>query len=333
MNLPMLLTFPSLTFLARSLVSTTTFLVNSAFSSSCRIGFEVVKAARMFVLLWFSGLCDAFNWKQVVTYLRLDRKMRKYFLKMLQRNGLLWVATLASTLALGFLRSVAFADPLHTGLWWLLLAVLHVAIYAAIGIAFTVLLVENQQLQGKITSLSISRPISATAASPPKKTRDLPRKNNIAAGFDTIVDMLIFSALVQVLVVVSSLAVFIPFIGTPISLFHLALVYSLFVFDTRLSDLDSTSKSDVFSRHWAYFLGFGTPIAVSISFVSFFASTANLAILIPCYVLMAHRASPVRQPSGSTLLPEKLDTFTAILWLKDAINRFLSHQKRIRLGL
>lgn len=139
---------------------------------------------------------------------------------------------------------------------------------------------------------------------------------------NTIVEAGFFVVLCQVLMLQASLAAYIPFLGTPISLFQFSLVYSLFIFDFRFKQNDSSmnQKLAFFNRHWIYFSGFGTPITLASSFVSFFNSSAIYALLLPAFLIMSLRATPLRQPRGSTALPERVEFATyekiALHWVR-----------------
>lgn len=144
--------------------------------------------------------------------------------------------------------------------------------------------------------------------------------------------LLIGSYMVQVGVVVLLLP---PLVARPVGICAVAWLYSYYSFEYKwvLLGWSVTKRLDYFELYWAYFLGFGLPLAVLLHFApsllasalassglsSFLGpsliSSGLLALLFPIQIILGTAGQPLRHRS-SIRLPHKLPIF----WLADTVS-------------
>ncbi|KAI9498005.1 etoposide-induced protein 2.4-domain-containing protein [Zychaea mexicana] len=125
----------------------------------------------------------------------------------------------------------------------------------------------------------------------------------------------------------------IPHVGTLLAFLMNCAIMSYYCFEYKWLYMGWTleQRMTFMEEHWAYFLGFGTPITVLTFFLSTLHSGAVFAILYPSYVIMATMATPkpatpYGQPlaSGKTVHPElsapnKIPLFFGVRKMNDLV--------------
>lgn len=107
-----------------------------------------------------------------------------------------------------------------------------------------------------------------------------------------------FSLIIQTLFLLQSLIIaFIPFpwLGQLASFFHLCLLYSLYSFEYKWSNMgwELHTRLQVIENNWPYFIGFGFPLAVLTSLSdSYFVSGCIFSLLFPLFIISGNEAKP-----------------------------------------
>ncbi|KAJ8323782.1 hypothetical protein QVD99_007059 [Batrachochytrium dendrobatidis] len=124
---------------------------------------------------------------------------------------------------------------------------------------------------------------------PKTQSKSIPTLIKNAAS-DTYRGLMIFNFFVQV-----ALIYHVPFIGPAFSYILLNFILAFFAFEYKWANRNWSfvHQIEFFESHWAYFFGFGFPMALM---VILFPKTVNLgwfALVFPMYIIMANRAKPL----------------------------------------
>ncbi|KAI9257947.1 etoposide-induced protein 2.4-domain-containing protein [Phascolomyces articulosus] len=125
----------------------------------------------------------------------------------------------------------------------------------------------------------------------------------------------------------------IPYVGTLLAFFMNCAIMAYYAFEYKWLYMGWTLEHRLtyVEEHWAYFLGFGTPITVLTFFLSTLYSGAIFGILYPSYVIMATMATPKpATPYGQPLAsgkaahtelsaPNKIPLFLGVRKLNDLV--------------
>ncbi|KAG2444761.1 hypothetical protein HXX76_001505 [Chlamydomonas incerta] len=81
----------------------------------------------------------------------------------------------------------------------------------------------------------------------------------------------------------------VPYVGYGLNVLALSWLYAYYCFDYKwgLQGVRLTERLGYFERRWAFFAGFGLPMAMSTVLLSFYPGAAVLAVLFPIYILVA----------------------------------------------
>ncbi|KAG2448961.1 hypothetical protein HYH02_005715 [Chlamydomonas schloesseri] len=81
----------------------------------------------------------------------------------------------------------------------------------------------------------------------------------------------------------------VPYAGYFLNVLALSWLYAYYCFDYKwgLQGVRLTERLAYFERRWAFFAGFGLPMALSTVLLSFYPGAAVLAVLFPVYILVA----------------------------------------------
>mmetsp|Transcript_4326 Transcript_4326/g.6866 ORF Transcript_4326/g.6866 Transcript_4326/m.6866 type:complete len:145 (+) Transcript_4326:556-990(+) len=91
----------------------------------------------------------------------------------------------------------------------------------------------------------------------------------------------------------------IPFIGPGICFMHVCWLYALYSFDYRWDKQGGQllSRLHYFEERWAYFLGFGFPLAVVTTWSPSLVAYGLYALTAPVFIMLAITANPVQHVS------------------------------------
>ncbi|KXZ44216.1 hypothetical protein GPECTOR_71g577 [Gonium pectorale] len=80
-----------------------------------------------------------------------------------------------------------------------------------------------------------------------------------------------------------------PYVGGVLNVLFLSWLYAYYCYDYKwaLQGVRLTERLAYFERRWAFFAGFGLPMALSTVLLSFYPGAAVLAVLFPVYILVA----------------------------------------------
>ncbi|EFJ43446.1 p53-induced protein 8 [Volvox carteri f. nagariensis] len=80
-----------------------------------------------------------------------------------------------------------------------------------------------------------------------------------------------------------------PYVGYTLNVLFLSWLYAYYCFDYKwgLQGVRLPERLAYFERRWAFFAGFGLPMALSTVLLSFYPGAAVLAILFPVYILVS----------------------------------------------
>lgn len=129
-----------------------------------------------------------------------------------------------------------------------------------------------------------------------------------------------FSLVIQTLFLLQSLIIaFIPFswLGQFASLFHLCLLYALYSFEYKWSNMgwELHTRLQVIENNWPYFFGFGFPLAVLTSLSdSYFVSGCIFSLLFPLFIISGNEAKPKK-----CLTECPLRIFHLVVWLSNRL--------------
>ncbi|XP_015793252.1 etoposide-induced protein 2.4 homolog [Tetranychus urticae] len=129
-----------------------------------------------------------------------------------------------------------------------------------------------------------------------------------------------FSLMIQALFLIQALVIaFIPFplLGQLASLFHLSLLYALYSFEYKWSNMgwELHKRLQVIENNWPYFFGFGFPLAILTSLSdSWFVSGCIFSLLFPLFIISGNEAKPKR---GLCDYPIKI--FQPVVWFSNKI--------------
>ncbi|XP_074602973.1 EI24 domain-containing protein tank [Brevipalpus obovatus] len=130
----------------------------------------------------------------------------------------------------------------------------------------------------------------------------------------------LFSLLIQTLFLIQSLIIaFIPFplLGRFASLFHLCLLYALYSFEYKWSNMgwELHTRLQVIENNWPYFFGFGAPLAILTSLSdSYFVSGCIFSLLFPLFIISGNEAKPRK-----VLYDQPLKIFQLVIWLSNKL--------------
>ncbi|PNH10637.1 Protein EI24 [Tetrabaena socialis] len=80
-----------------------------------------------------------------------------------------------------------------------------------------------------------------------------------------------------------------PYAGPALNVLFLSWLYAYYCFDYKwgLQGVRLAERLAYFERRWAFFAGFGLPMALSTALLPFYQGAAVLAVLFPVYILVA----------------------------------------------
>ncbi len=95
---------------------------------------------------------------------------------------------------------------------------------------------------------------------------------------------------------------FIPFIGKWLCIIHFAWLYALYSFEYKWSFLswNLNKRLGYFERHWIYFFGFGTPLALITVLFPKFLGSGIYALCFPCFLIVSIVAKPIDHNSNTS---------------------------------
>lgn len=111
---------------------------------------------------------------------------------------------------------------------------------------------------------------------------------------DRLVDEIFRLLLTLVYISSMTLVFYIPQVGQPLSFALLCWLASLYCFEYRWVNLgwDSAQRISYFERHWAYFLGFGFPLASLTFFAPKFVDNGIFALVFPVFIITSTCGRP-----------------------------------------
>ena len=98
---------------------------------------------------------------------------------------------------------------------------------------------------------------------------------------------------------------FIPFIGKWLCIIHFAWLYALYSFEYKWSFLSWSlhKRLNYFQKHWVYFSGFGTPLALITVLFPKFLGSGIYALCFPCFLIVSIVAKPIAHDKDTKGLP------------------------------
>jgi len=111
----------------------------------------------------------------------------------------------------------------------------------------------------------------------------------------------------------------VPFIGPVfglIGLLSLSWICAFYSFEYTwaIQGWPVEKKVRVFETNYAYFFGFGLPIALITAFFPFFVSNGLFCLVFPLFIILA-TAADIPPPPPSSIFPERIRIFSIIEWL------------------
>ncbi|KAJ1499362.1 Etoposide induced 2.4 mRNA [Coelomomyces lativittatus] len=196
-----------------------------------------------------------------------------------------------------------FFACVHQSLW----------VYPIYLLSFTLNSVWYQDIAERVHTLHPTKGSSSALGSKPYASTS--RKLNLAY---TLADELYRYLFCFIYLVYATWIYWVPYVG-PGGSFVLTCglyAYSSFDYSWRNTRRPLHACIDVVHRHWAYFLGFGTPLTLATFFFPTVPGSALFAVLFPWYIVLAHLAHP---PSTSTY--PSIPMVQPILYLCDIVVR------------
>ncbi|GIL81893.1 hypothetical protein Vretifemale_10863 [Volvox reticuliferus] len=250
------------------------------------------------VQLWLCGVRESLNVHRCIVFLVLDnsKTIGRAILQCLLINGVIllgsilaWESVLAPTVhwllrhvvspCLGHLtaRSAEVLLQLaYQALW--LLPVYLVTMFVSCGIyndiARTAYVIKQQQLKGP------------QAVPGPRPKGQSPGGSG---GLEDVAQEVYRVVLFCVFFAEVSTVGRLPYVGYGLNVLFLSWLYAYYCFDYTwgLQGVRLTERLAYFERRWAFFAGFGLPMALSTVLLSFYPGAAVLAILFPVYILVS----------------------------------------------
>ncbi|GLC43313.1 hypothetical protein PLESTF_000416800 [Pleodorina starrii] len=257
--------------------------------------------------LWIWGVRESLHVHRCIVFLVLDnsKALGRSILQCLLLNGgillgsiLAWEGALAPLVGwlmrnlvapcLGALPARAAEALLHLGyqgLW--LLPVYLVTMLVSCGIyndiARTAYMVKQQQQQ-----LQQQR-TGGQAAAGHRPVGQSPAGGGGGGGLENVAQEVYRVVLFCVFFAEVSTVGRLPYVGQALNVLLLSWLYAYYCYDYKwgLQGVHLTERLAYFERRWAFFAGFGLPMALSTVLLSFYQGAAVLAILFPVYILVS----------------------------------------------
>lgn len=113
---------------------------------------------------------------------------------------------------------------------------------------------------------------------------------------------------------IAALAYHTPYFGSMLSFILVSWISAFYCFEYKWINLgwNFRQRLDYFEEHWAYFAGFGLPLATVGYFFSIFTSTIVFGVTFPAFIVMATFSTPKprrKEVITSRLVPNRIPVF------------------------
>ncbi len=132
----------------------------------------------------------------------------------------------------------------------------------------------------------------------PSRKKNNPRP---AKALFSMLEQAIYNQLLTLMLYVQMFLVsFVPLAGSTLSFLHLCLLYSLssFAYKWEFQNIQLEKRVHDFESNWAYYAGFGMPLALVTVQFPWLVSCGLYTLTAPIYIILAILASPTDHSSG-----------------------------------
>jgi len=276
-------------------------------------------------MLWMKGAQDALSLPKAARVVARSPAVRRLALNCALLNGVLFLGSIAAfhALLLPALHALVVppasspADgPADTPLHWHIVSALVLGVYYLLWVypLYVISFLFNSIWYDEI-ALETSRLVGASKTS----QKDVNIKQLLRSASDELLRLAInFAFLAQ-----GCVLRLLPVVGPVFHFLMLSWLYSLYCFESiwGLRGWGLHARLLQLERHYAYFLGFGTPFALLCIFFPYFLSYGMFALFFPFFVVVASQATPVRLREDATALPPSLPLFATSTHLASVVVR------------
>jgi etoposide-induced 2.4 mRNA len=284
-----------------------------------------VRVKRVVWCFW-AGLYDSIAVWRTVIFLLSSPKIRQKIYQCFILNGVIFLGSQAAQYLLRSLLAVLIfgGDVEENGIIVDVLQAFCTVIYHALWLypIYAICFVLNTLWYG-----DIAHHAGSVAG---LKLCGKPEENPLKAILIGLSDLIFRTIVIAALSIEASLLSYIPYIGSVISFAHLCWLFSMYCFDYRWSHMGWSTQYRVsyFEKHWAYFMGYGAPLALITVSLPTFVSLGLYALTFPIFVILATVAKPVKRLGRVDLASHaRLPIFSAVSWVVTMVlARFLKNR-------
>ncbi|KAG5176945.1 etoposide-induced protein 2.4-domain-containing protein [Tribonema minus] len=233
--------------------------------------------------LYWTGVQDALNVYWPAYYAIKSEKIRKASSRCIVLNGVLFIGSIV-LLHSGLLPLLHKAGGLVLGARGDVASAAHTVVEAAVGALYQAFWITPLYLISLLMNTIWYSRIADAAF-------ELHHGVKVAVGVDVTIKEGMYRALVLVFYVLESVVAYqaLPVVGPLVSTVLVCWMNALYSFESvwTMQGLDLQKRLLLIERHWPYFMGFGTPVALVSSFWSTFIGLGVFAVCFPACLIQA----------------------------------------------